>query len=220
MSSALASPSLSASSTFLLLLTHYPVLAPDGSDYTASHRFHGVDNGAAMIRALRSGLSAFLSDSASRCAAMLLHGHVHKGYAVAFPVQPEPSSSRSASVVPVASASSPAGSLPLSGLSTSSPVSVPIENPGSAGRSFSASSRRAAAYNVYTITREEERSGDDLTHPPQPTQLRPSSAQSTTVAGRSPTSVHRLNGWSILVERFVHNGHTFEPEQPPYSSGY
>ena len=183
MSSALSSAATNPSPSFLLLLTHYPLLDRDGSDYSAGHRFHGVDNGSAMIDALRRGLAAYLRPSAggpSRGAA-LLHGHVHKGYRVDFQVPFAASAASAPSPSPVApsrSASAP---------STAGSVRVPVLNPGSAGRSFAAG-QRAAAYGVYTIAH----TGDDST------------------SGQ----------WRVTVERFVHNGETFEREEEPFTSPY
>lgn len=122
-------------------------------------------------------------------AVLLLHGHVHRGYTVPFPLQPpHPSHSLTSTPTPIP---------------TPAAASFPIYNPGSAGRSFSFG-KRAAAYNVYTVSRDESSVGC------------PSSESSV-----SGCAVHRMNGWRLAVERYVHNGHTFEKEQRgPYTTQY
>ena len=124
--------------------------------------------------------------AAAGTAAMLLHGHVHRGYTVPFLLSVPP---------PTADSTQPS--------STPASVSFPIYNPGSAGRSFS-SGQRAAAYNVYTISRDET-----------------AAAEAASSDADRGCCVHRMNGWRLAVERFVHNGQTFEREQHgPYTTPY
>ena len=225
--STLSSPCLRSS--FVVLVSHYPLLDRNGDNYSARHSWHGIDNNSQVCDAVRESMAPLMlsrpshtslppsnsaqhppqpsqsastapSQSLSSCpppagtsaraqngeaaevgtAALLLHGHVHRGYSVSFPL--------------VTSAEPP---------SSSSPASFPIYNPGSSGRSFSAG-KRAAAYNVYTITREE--SSWEVGHGQ---------------AADRGCGVHLMNGWRLGVERFVHNGQTFEKEQQgPYTTSY
>ena len=217
----LSSPSLRSS--FVVLVCHYPLLDRDGADYSARHSWHGIDNNSQVCAAVRESLTPLLTTQHSQpnmqsahsspplspsllvrpalpaappsispstqigegvasgvrgavgTSAVLLHGHVHRGYCVPFPL--------------------------LS--SNSSSASIPIYNPGSAGRSFCAG-KRAAAYNLYTISRQDDTEAAD----------------SNEVAD-SGCHVHHMNGWRMAVERFVHNGQTFDREQQgPYSSPY
>ncbi len=222
-------------SGFVVLVSHYPLLDRDGSDYFSRHRWHGIDNNSQVCEAVRESMHALMIDEnhtgqpqshssapssrqedeaepgvgdAARVGtgALLLHGHVHRGYTVPFPLQTQPFASHSSlqravgSHSTLASATSSVGAF---GPTPPPPTSFPVYNPGSAGRSFSPN-KRAAAYNVYTITRDDQ--------------------HSTSTAGRkeasaSASDVHVMNGWRLAVERFVHNGSTFESEQQgPYTT--
>ena len=166
LTAALQSPALQSS--FLLLLTHYPVLDRHGRDYSLAHPNHAADNNAELMAVLRRGLSRALS-AAEGGAALLLHGHVHDGYSVDF-------------LLPQAEPDAPG-------------LSFPCHNPGAGGRSAAAGKGRAAAYNLYTITRLQ--------------QQQPASASSS-----SPVTT----GWSLQVDRFVHNGSSFQKQSRPYAA--
>ena len=230
-----------------MLVCHYPLLDRNGDDYSVRHSWHGIDNNSQVCDTVREAIAPLLAPQqpqntdeplhteqptrplptpssqpppsasplySSSCrsaehksaamgagvgtAALLLHGHVHRGYSVPFPLvasQPPQSLSASASA------------------SVSSGTSFPIYNPGSAGRSFSAG-KRAAAYNLYTISRDEPGNGSGSSG-------RATDAMNSSEAVDSGCREHRMNGWRLAVERFVHNGHTFEKEAlGPYTTPY
>jgi len=119
----LSSPSLIGG--LLLLLTHYPVLDVDGIDYHRSHPLHSVDNNNKLIEIIKQQLIPAIQDN--QTAAMILHGHVHRGYQTDF--------NRKQLV------------------DDSLLFSLPSYNPGSSGKATNQRGQHpsSAAYNLYTI---------------------------------------------------------------------
>ena len=215
-SSALSSFAQRRSPSFLLLLCHYPLLSPTGEDYGRTHRWHGVDNGHRMLDVLRTGLKAAYTTPLH--AAAFLHGHVHKGYRVDLPLHSvAPPSLHPADGAARAAASADASSLASADPSHPPTLSVPMLDPGSSGRSFSAQHHRAAAYNLYTITWTPTAalSHDGAQQQPQQPQ-QPQSQPQPHHSQPGPAS----GSWTLQVERFVHDGTAFQREPAPYTSGY
>ena len=206
-------------SSFVVLVSHYPLVDRGGGDYSAGHSWHGIDNNSQVSAAVREALAPLLAPQQPT-------QHTVGSHYSSEPAHSTPTSSPShlfsvaSTPPPPASSVSPstAGSAALllhghvhRGYSVPFPLSAaprhsfPVYNPGSAGLSFEPG-KRAAAYNLYHVSRDEE-GGEG--------------AEQSEEEKGSGCRVHRMNGWRLAVERFVHNGQTFEREpQGPYSSAY
>lgn len=138
-----ASSSLPLSSCYNILLGHYPVLDGHGRPYEQQHRFHGVSNGAQLRDLLQQAQNRIKPH-------MFLHGHVHRGFRDQLPLD-----AVSASAAHPGAASSPAGG-------ATSAHQMLIFNPGSSGQSYSARSKRCAAFNIYTISQGAQVPPHDL----------------------------------------------------------
>ena len=241
---ALSSSSASLSSTYNILLGHYPVLDGTGHAYELQEPWHGVTNGASLRTLLQQPENRVQPQ-------MFLHGHVHKGFcdALTLPTPKQLQESNRGSH----SDESSAGISPAR--------QMLIFNPGSAGQAFNEKARRTAAFNIYTISQgqaietNEHAAATDAAaagassaagsingrvYPapqPRPFPLDPSRPISpphlmhslypkpdTAMLPAVQTIVQRATdggqAFYVSAERWMHDGKEFVKEPFPYSTGY
>lgn len=226
------------SSSYNLLVGHYPILDGRGRAYEEVHKWHGVSNGAALRTVLQHPSNLVAPH-------LFVHGHVHRGF------QDQLVLGRNGGV-----AREEQDEDELDHHST--PRQMLICNSGSSGQSFSAKKKRCAAFNVYTIQRSapveptpeeasEARDPSQLLRPrrtypfPQPPPPFPSSSRPTPAElAASPfvqsantsngarggiQTVHqpsddRTQRYLTQIQRWIHDGEQFRPEEFPYTSGF